>query len=154
MLSNHVLDLTLAGGTGNLYMFNDTSLNVQIPGDANSDGTVTVSDLSLLAANYGTTNGATWAMGDFTGDSAVNVSDLSLLAANYGRGSSSTLSWADAYAEVFGTTADDTNNADSSNDSSDDTAGEDTDGSLCSSLGFALIAGLMLMGLMAMKSDE
>jgi hypothetical protein len=132
-------------------MFNDTSSNVQISGDANRDGAVNVSDLSLLAANYGTTNGATWAMGDFTGDGAVNVSDLSLLAANYGTGSSSTLSWADAYAEVFGTTADDTNNAD---DSSDDMAGEDTDGSLCSSLGFALIAGLMLMGLMAMKSDE
>jgi hypothetical protein len=59
-------------------------------GDANGDLMVNVSDLSILAANYGMTSGATWLTGDFTGDGLVNVSDLSILAANYG-GSSAEL---------------------------------------------------------------
>jgi hypothetical protein len=118
-----------------------------ISGDANGDGAVNVSDLSLLAANYGVTSGATWAMGDFTGDGAVNVSDLSLLAANYGTGSSDTLSWSDAYAQAFGTTASDADNA-----SSDDTA-DDSTSSVCGSLGLSLIAGLALMGLMIVKLE-
>jgi hypothetical protein len=118
------------------------------PGDANLDDAVNVSDLSLLAANYGTTSGATWGMGDFNNDGAVNVSDLSLLAANYGTGSTSTLSWADAYEQAFGTTSD----ADeTSDDSSED---EDTGSTMCSSLGLSLIAGLALMGLMLVKLEE
>jgi hypothetical protein len=118
-----------------------------ISGDANMDDAVNVSDLSLLAANYGTTSGATWAKGDFTGDGAVNVSDLSLLAANYGTGSSSTMSWADAYAQAFGTSSD---NADDASDASSD----DTTASACSSLGLSLIAGLAIFGLMIVKLEE
>jgi hypothetical protein len=121
------------------------SKKVLLPGDANGDGAVNVSDLSLLAANYGVTNNATWAMGDFTGDGAVNVSDLSLLAANYGSGSKSTLSWADAYAQAFGTT----NDVDETSDES-----EGADSTACSSLGLSLIAGLTLMGLMIIKLDD
>jgi hypothetical protein len=122
-----------------------------ISGDANSDGAVNVSDLSLLAANYGTTSGATWAMGDFTNDGAVNVSDLSLLAANYGTGSSSTLSWADAYAQVFGTTSEADDASDETTVDSDD---ECTGSTVCSSLGLSLIAGLLLAGLMLVKLEE
>jgi hypothetical protein len=121
-----------------------------IPGDANKDGAVNVSDLSLLAANYGVTTGATWAMGDFNSDGAVNVSDLSLLAANYGSGSSDTLSWADAYAQVFGTANDDA--AETSDAAAQDS--EDTSSTICSSLGLSLIVGLAMMGLLMVKLEE
>jgi hypothetical protein len=118
-----------------------------LPGDANRDGEVNVSDLSLLATNYGTTGNATWAMGDFNDDGAVNVSDLSLLAANYGTGSTSTLSWADAYAQAFGTTSD------AEDDSSEVTDDDISTSSVCSSLGLALITAMVLMGLMLVKLE-
>ena len=54
-------------------------------GDANGDGVVDVSDLGVLATNYGTTSGAEWADGDFNGDSEVDVSDLGILATMYGK---------------------------------------------------------------------
>jgi hypothetical protein len=57
---------------------------INLPGDANGDGVVNVGDLGILAGNYGTLTGATWAMGDFNGDGAVNVGDLGILAGNYG----------------------------------------------------------------------
>jgi hypothetical protein len=117
------------------------SSQIYIPGDANGDGAVNVSDLSLLAANYGTTSGATWAMGDFTGDGAVNVSDLSLLAANYGTGSTSTMSWTDAYAQAFGI-----------NVEKNDT--EEIKSSICSGLGLPLITGLLLFGLGRMGCER
>jgi hypothetical protein len=104
------------------------------PGDADGNGAVNVSDLSLLAANYGVTSEATWAMGDFNNDGAVNVSDLSLLAANYGTGSSSVLDWSDAYAQAFGSTV-------------DDEFVDEADSSPCSGLGLTLITGIALMGL-------
>jgi hypothetical protein len=119
-------------------------------GDANLDGAVGVADLSFLAANYNTASGASWANGDFDGNGAVGVSDLSILAANYNSGSTSTLSWADAYAQAFGTTSDD---ADSSSDDSADES-EDTTSTICSSLGLSLIAGLALMGLLMVKMEE
>ncbi len=65
-----------------------TLLDIQaerhIPGDANENGSVDVSDLGILATNYGTIGGAVWAEGDFTGDGNVDVSDLGILATNYG----------------------------------------------------------------------
>jgi hypothetical protein len=88
-------------------------------------------------------------MGDFNGDGAVNVSDLSLLAANYGTGSSSTLSWADAYAEIFGATTDTSVDSEISDDSSDE-----SDSMICSNLGLSLVAGLSLLGLTLIKLEE
>jgi hypothetical protein len=122
----------------------------RILGDANSDGAVNVSDLSVLAAYYNTTSGATWAMGDFDGDKDVDIADLSILAANYNSGSTSTLSWADAYTQVFGTTGDAVN--ETSNKSTDD--GEDSSSTICSSLGLSLIAGMVVMGMLIVKLDE
>jgi hypothetical protein len=102
-----------------------------------------------LAAYYNTASGATWAMGDFDGDKDVDVADLSLLAANYNYGSASTVSWAEAYAQAFGTT----NDADETTDASADDS-EDTTSSVCSSLGLSLIAGLAMLGLMIVKLEE
>jgi hypothetical protein len=118
-------------------------------GDADLNGSVGVSDLSVLAAYYNTPSGASWANGDFDGNGAVGVSDLSILAANYNSGSASTVSWAEAYAQAFGTTSD----AETSSDEA--TADEeDTSSTICSSLGLSLIAGLALMGLMIVKMEE
>jgi hypothetical protein len=64
-----------------------------LPGDANMDGTVDSSDLSILAAHWreqGQAGGAMWADGDFNGDGVVDASDLALLAANWKK----TASWA------------------------------------------------------------
>jgi hypothetical protein len=118
-------------------------------GDADLNHSVGVSDLSVLAAYYNTPSGASWANGDFDGNGAVGVSDLSILAANYNSGSASTISWAEAYAQAFGTTSD----ADETTDASADDS-EDTTSSVCSSLGLSLIAGLALMGLMMVKLEE
>lgn len=52
------------------------------PGDANFDGSVNLTDFSLLAANFGGT-GKWWGRADFNFDGAVNLTDFSLLAANF-----------------------------------------------------------------------
>jgi len=54
-------------------------------GDANGDARVDVSDLGILAANYGQ-SGRVWEQGDFNGDGRVDVSDLGILASAYGQG--------------------------------------------------------------------
>jgi T5SS/PEP-CTERM-associated repeat protein len=54
------------------------------PGDANSDGVVDISDLSVVLANYDKT-GMSWSQGDFTGDGTVDIGDLSILLSNYDR---------------------------------------------------------------------
>jgi hypothetical protein len=51
-------------------------------GDTNSDGTVNIYDLSILANNWGKTN-ATKATGDANNDKLVNIYDLSILANNW-----------------------------------------------------------------------
>ena len=57
---------------------------VQIPGDADGNLIVDAADAEFMAANWGLTSGATWAMGDFNRDGAVNAMDASILAANWG----------------------------------------------------------------------
>jgi hypothetical protein len=111
-----------------------------IPGDANGDDVVDVGDLGILAANYGG-SGKTWEQGDFNNDGIVDVGDLGILAAHYGTSSQSSLSFEADYAKVFGTTAESV------------TSEDDTDSSLCSSLGLSLIAGLTFMGLMLVKRE-
>ncbi len=56
-----------------------------LPGDANQDNTVDVTDLGILATYYDTGSDLSLAEGDFNNDSLVNVSDLGILATNYGR---------------------------------------------------------------------
>jgi hypothetical protein len=117
-----------------------------IPGDANKDGVVDVGDLGILAANYGTTTGATWSMGDFNGDGVVDVGDLGILAANYGTNTSG-VNFAADYEKVFNTTDDIDRKA-------DETTNLDSNSFMCSSLGLSLIAGFMLLSMVPMKSDK
>ena len=63
-----------------------------LPGDANGDGVVDEADAVILAANWQTDGGATWADGDFNGDDAVDDYDATLLAANWRKTSSGTAS--------------------------------------------------------------
>jgi hypothetical protein len=116
-----------------------------LPGDANLDGKVDVSDLGILAANYGTTAGATWDKGDFNGDGKVDVSDLGILAANYGTGTGGSIDFI-ADAKALGLAAGD--GPEAAKDESPTTSLG------CSSAGLPLIAGLALIGLMIVKLDE
>lgn len=53
-------------------------------GDANNDGVVGLSDLSILLANFGRAGGALFTEGDMNGDGAVNLTDLSILLGLFG----------------------------------------------------------------------
>jgi hypothetical protein len=123
------------------HLWDNIRVATLTPGDANGDGKVDVSDLGILAANYGMTSGATLDKGDFNGDGKVDVSDLGILAANYGTGTQADADFNADYAKVFGAAA-------------DENATEDTTSSACSSLGLSLIAGLALVGLMLVKWEE
>jgi len=54
-----------------------------LAGDANRDRAVDFHDLVVLAQNYNTTGGKTWADGDFTGDGNVDFYDLVVLSQRY-----------------------------------------------------------------------
>jgi uncharacterized protein (DUF2141 family) len=137
-LTNHALSgYSLPGGTGDLFCL---SLS-RIAGDANGDRKVDVSDLGILAANYGLTSGATWDKGDFNGDGKVDVSDLGILAANYGSGTGSSLDF-DTDAKALGLTA----------EAKEETPVTSTLG--CGSMGLPLVAGLFLMSVLLVKLDE
>jgi hypothetical protein len=58
---------------------------MRLPGDANFDGSVNLSDFNILASNFGMQSGATWQQADFNFDGVVNLSDFNLLAANFGQ---------------------------------------------------------------------
>jgi hypothetical protein len=60
--------------------------SARLPGDANEDGHVDISDLSILATNYEQPGAWGWGDGDFSHDGAVDISDLSILASNYETG--------------------------------------------------------------------
>ena len=72
---------------GNSAVYEYTRVpDVLLPGDANDDGRVDDADATLLASNWQTLTGATWAMGDFNEDKAVNDIDATMLAANWQNG--------------------------------------------------------------------
>ena len=93
--SQYYLDLYLEGGTGDLFGFWDSSdplpsIESPIPGDANNDGKVDGSDVTILAGNWqkgvdGSLD-AIWADGDFNGDGKVDGSDVTILAGNWQAG--------------------------------------------------------------------
>jgi hypothetical protein len=55
-----------------------------LPGDANHDYAVDMSDLSIVLTNFDKTN-MTWSQGDFTYDGTTDIADLSIVLANYDR---------------------------------------------------------------------
>jgi probable HAF family extracellular repeat protein len=64
-------------------------LRAAMPGDANFDGTVNISDLSVVLTSYDK-SGMTWAQGDFDGNGIVDISDLSKVLTNYDKTMSAT----------------------------------------------------------------
>jgi hypothetical protein len=54
-----------------------------LPGDANADGKVDLSDFGILKENFGT--GTTAAQGDFNGDSKIDLTDFGILKDNFGK---------------------------------------------------------------------
>jgi hypothetical protein len=56
-----------------------------LPGDANGDGKVDVTDLSKVLTNYNK-SGMQWADGDFDGSGTVDVTDLSKVLTDYNKG--------------------------------------------------------------------
>lgn len=67
--------------------FNDwINSHITVPGDADADFDVDLSDLGVLATHYGITSGGHWHLGDFDLDGDVDLSDLGQLATNYGAG--------------------------------------------------------------------
>ncbi len=86
---DYIESLMLGGASANpthFYLDGSFMPVERIPGDANEDGAVDVSDLGILATNYNAGSELTWGQGDFTGDGLVDVSDLGVLATNYGVG--------------------------------------------------------------------
>jgi lysophospholipase L1-like esterase/uncharacterized protein (DUF2141 family) len=135
--------------TGTTYYGLSSYIWLRQPGDANCDKKVDVGDLGILAANYGC-SGKIWSQGDFNGDSKVDVGDLGILAASYGTNSKSSMNWEAAYAQVFGTTA----NEDKDILADESELNEGTSSSLCSGLGLSLIAVLLLAGLVPIKFEN
>jgi hypothetical protein len=72
----------LAGNQGTV--FNIGSFVVTYRGDLNNSRGVDISDLSMLAADYGRTGWSGHAT-DVNGDGNINLSDLSILSADYGK---------------------------------------------------------------------
>ena len=67
-------------------------------GDANKDGVVDISDLTVLSANWeDASEDKTWEQGDFDGDKYVDISDLTVLSGNWTPGGSS---FAEALASI------------------------------------------------------
>ena len=64
----------------------------RIAGDANGDGRVDGSDVTILAGNWQVLENATWEMGDFNGDGRVDGSDVTILAGNWQYGTEGTAS--------------------------------------------------------------
>jgi hypothetical protein len=53
-------------------------------GDLNDDGAVSIADLAILLAHFGTPDGALYTDGDLDGDGDVDLQDLANLLANFG----------------------------------------------------------------------
>ena len=72
---------------GDLAGYTLLTVDTLVPGDANGDGRVDGSDVTILASNWqrGTLEAieTTWQMGDFNGDGKVDGSDVTILAGNW-----------------------------------------------------------------------
>jgi hypothetical protein len=77
-----IAEATGASTSANYKGFVGSATRTVKAADANLDGSVGLSDLSILGANYNQL-GRSWGTADFNGDGTVNLSDLSILGANY-----------------------------------------------------------------------
>ncbi len=84
-----IFAITAAGSMtfDNIGVEVESAVEPPLPGDANLDGSVDVTDLGILATYYNGGSDLTWGQGDFTGDGLVNVNDLGILATHYGTSS-------------------------------------------------------------------
>gem|GEM_PF-1107345 len=83
-LTNHILNLTLPGGTGDLFKYHDGGAIAGIlMGDANLDDAVDSLDFNTLIANYGGQN-KRWSQADFDLNDKVNTNDFNFLAGSFG----------------------------------------------------------------------
>jgi hypothetical protein len=87
--SGHISEITSGSNPTNYKGFSGLATRTVKAGDITLDGTVNLSDLSILGNNYNGT-GKNWTKGDFTGDGQVNLSDLSILGNNYNQTGGST----------------------------------------------------------------
>jgi hypothetical protein len=55
------------------------------PGDANRDGSVNLTDFSVLSSNFGGAPPKGWDQGDFNDSNGVDLSDFSILSGNFGQ---------------------------------------------------------------------
>ncbi|RMF84197.1 MAG: hypothetical protein D6744_03525, partial [Planctomycetota bacterium] len=61
-----------------------TVLQSPCPGDLNGDNVSDLTDLAILLANFGRSDGVTYADGDFDGDGIVGLVDLAVLLGDFG----------------------------------------------------------------------
>ena len=91
LLTNHRLFLTLPGGTGDLFKYDDGNFAGLTPelsfllGDANKDGLVSADDYASVQANFGNTGAADGSLlGDANHDGLVSADDYASVQANFG----------------------------------------------------------------------
>ena len=89
-------------GNQDVFTIDVTSLLTTVlnpePGDANRDGVVDISDLTVLSLNWEDySEDKTWEQGDFNGNGYVDISDLTILSGNWTPGGSS---FAEALASI------------------------------------------------------
>jgi hypothetical protein len=77
---NTLYGMTEEGGYDDGTVF---ALTIPEPGDANLDGRVDISDLTIVLTNYGQ-SGMSWSQGDFAGDGMVDINDLTIILQNFG----------------------------------------------------------------------
>lgn len=83
---NHYIDFRITNSVGNYtqqrFAFVALPDPVVIPGDANTDGLVDITDLGIVGVNFNIT-GAEFSDGDFNSDLIVDIEDLGILGANW-----------------------------------------------------------------------
>ena len=74
----------VSDAAGNALLTEETLPFFYLAADFNHDGRVNLSDFNTLAANFGTSGGATFAQGDANYDGNVNLADFNILAGRFG----------------------------------------------------------------------